>query len=389
MKKKVLIIALNENWTGISRLPYGLDRAGFEVFSLCPKKSLIAKTKFLKGSILYPTFTYSRSKFFYLWIVYAILTLKPQVVLPGDEETILAMQNVANLTKNIPFLGFVSTLLRQTMSPEEFDSITLSKSEFQEKCKEWGIRTPQNIIVRDLVEARAAAKKMLFPLVVKHDSGYGGSGVCICENEEELTKYFQIIEKVSLVTVLKNQVKRIFFITILSAKQSISLQQYIEGVVGIAPFCADKGEVFASNSMLKIRTFPGKTGPTAVAEGIDNKEIEAFSEIVAQKLEISGFSSLDFIIDSKSGLPYVIEINPRPTPSCHIGEGHIVNDLCEIYFKGLNGIPLIKNNYFAYTIAMYPGEKRRDPQSNFLKTAYHDVPVNDPDLFDAIESLYL
>ena len=37
MTKKILIIALAKDWTGISRLPSGLKRAGFEVAALCPK----------------------------------------------------------------------------------------------------------------------------------------------------------------------------------------------------------------------------------------------------------------------------------------------------------------------------------------------------------------
>ena len=98
MKKTVLIIALNENWTGISRLPSGLSRAGFKVFALCPKKSLIAKTKYLANTILYPTFTYSRSKLVFIWMIFAMLKFRPDVVLPGDEDAILAMQELARLT---------------------------------------------------------------------------------------------------------------------------------------------------------------------------------------------------------------------------------------------------------------------------------------------------
>lgn len=388
MKKTVLIIALNENWTGISRLPSGLNRAGFSVYALCPQKSLIAKTKYLAGSILYPTFTYSRSKLVFIWMMFAMMKLRPDVVLPGDEDAILAMQELARLTKNIPGLYFISKKFRESIGPEKFDSLVLSKSDFQEKCKEWGIRTPQNIIVQHLNEAIDASKQLSYPLVIKHDSGYGGSGVHICENLEDLKKHFQQMGKLPMVAKIKNLIKKTFFVTVLSSKQSISLQQYIDGVVGLAPFCAENGEVFALNQMMKIRTYPGKTGPTAVAEGIHNEELESFVKIVAHNLSLSGFNSLDFIIDSKSGTLYVIELNPRPTPSCHIGEGHILNDLCEFYFKGLNKQPLMKKSFHPYVIAMYPGEKRRDPHSEYIKSSFHDVPSDDPELYKAIENLY-
>jgi hypothetical protein len=36
---------------------------------------------------------------------------------------------------------------------------------------------------------------------------------------------------------------------------------------------------------------------------------------------------------------------------------------------------------------MFPGEKRRDPNSEFLKTAFHDVPEEDQVLFKALNEL--
>jgi hypothetical protein len=103
MTKKILIVALNTHWTGISRLPSGLVRAGFQVFAFCPKKSYLAQTKFLDDSILYPTFTYSRSKIVYLGMLFSIIFFKPDFVIPGDEDAVFAFQNLANFLEKIPF----------------------------------------------------------------------------------------------------------------------------------------------------------------------------------------------------------------------------------------------------------------------------------------------
>lgn len=384
MIKNILIIALNENWTGISRLPSGLERAGFESYALCPKNSYLAKTKYLKASIKYPTFSYSRSKLIYLWMVYAFWLYRPDMVIPGDEDALLALQNLANRLERVPYLNFISKIVRKSLPAKEHDFLLLSKSELQKKCFEWGLRTPKNIIVTDLSAALHSAKELGYPLVIKHDAGYGGSGVFICKDDADVREHFQKIKHVSLLVEIKEKIKNLFFISIFSNEKNISLQQFIEGQVGQAPFCAQEGDVFAFNPMVRIKTYPGSTGPASVSAGIKNVDIEHFVRTVAGNLKYTGFGSLEYIINLHDGLLYIIELNPRPTPTCHMSNQVVTNDLCEMFYKGLNGQALTYKDYTPYTVAMFPGEKRRDPQSEFLKSAFHDVPLDDPKLLEAL-----
>lgn len=384
MRKKVLIVALNTNWTGISRLPFGLLRAGLEPFALCPKTSYLSKTKYLKKSICFPTFSYSRSKLIYLWIAISMIIFRPDIVVPGDEDSILALQHFRDLFSFVPFFG--SKIIRNSMAPKKFDRLILSKSEFQKVCTSWGIRTPKNIYVNNSAEAVKVADELGYPVVIKKDSGYGGTGVFICENKNELIFNLQNIEKTSLLTLLKSYFKTLFFTSAVNNESGISIQQYIQGITGQSPFCAENGVVFGINPMLKKETYPGRTGPAAVSEGYNNKEIEVFVNKVARELSFTGFASLEYIVDEKSGLPYVIELNPRPTPTSHFDSNMAVYDLCECFYKGLNHMPIEKKEFRPYLIAMYPTEKRRDPNSQYLTTAYHDIPLHDPDLFAAIEA---
>lgn len=383
MIDRILIIALNENWTGISRLPFGLDRAGFKTFALCPNKSFLAKTKFLAGSILYPTFSYSRSKLIYLWMVIAFVLTRPDFVIPGDEDALLALQNLAANLSGLPILGNISLLIRKSLTPKEHNNLLLSKSIFQEKSRDWGLRAPKNIIVDDLESAVIASEKIGFPLVIKFDAGYGGSGVFICQNIDEMKAQFNSIQK-NPGPSLKDKLKKALFISIFINDNKISLQEYIEGMVGQAPFCSLNGKVFAMNSMYKLMTYPGKTGPTSVAQGMQNIDIENFVKTVCQKMNYSGFGSLEYIVESKTNLLYVIELNPRPTPTCHLGEDVVTYDLCKMFYNGLNGLPIIRRDFKPYTVAIFPNEKRRDPQSEYLNSGYYDVPQDDPELFKAL-----
>lgn len=385
MYKKVLIIALNKNWTGISRLPEGLKRAGFDPYTLCPRSSYLALTHHLNGGIFYPTFTYSRSKFIYVWILLALLTFKPDLIIPGDEDAIKALHNFANFFENIPYFSRFSHLIRASLTPKEFDSFILSKSDFQQKCTELGLRTPKNIVVKNLEVALSEAQIIGYPVVIKHDSGYGGSGVFICQNSDDLKSHFKKIKNAPLLIKAKSWIKDFLFVSILSSEPKISIQQFIKGTIGQAPFCAKDGVVFAFNPMIRLQTYPGDTGPATVSAGHENIDTEHFVRTVAKALHFTGFGSLEYMIEESSGQLYIIELNPRPTPTCHISDEVVPNDLGKIFFKGINAHQLEISTFKPFTIVMFPGEKRRDPQSPYIKNAYHDIPLNDPELLKALD----
>lgn len=385
MVNRILIIALDTHWAGISRLPYGLNRAGFSVFALCPKKSFIAHTRYLEDSILYPTFTYSRAKFIYLWILFAIFYFKPQFIIPGDEDAVVALQNLANLLEKIPYLNKIAKLIRNSLPPKSFDSVVLNKAEFQKACLTIGVRVPKNKDIYSLDDALIEATQMGYPIVLKKDAGYGGGGVFICQNEKDLRTHLDFALHTSFISKIKNSIRDLFFISIFTGKKNISLQQYIEGRVGLAPFCAKDGNLYAQNPMLKFKTHPGKTGPTSVALGFFNSRINQYVEIVVKNFQYTGFGSLDFIVDDKEDV-YVIELNPRPVPTCHFGKNIVANDLCETLYKGLNSRPIDLKAYRPFTVALFPNEKKRDPNSPYLTDVYHDIPVDDPDLVRVLES---
>ncbi|WP_413577672.1 ATP-grasp domain-containing protein [Bdellovibrio sp. HCB290] len=386
MTKRVLIIALAKDWTGISRLPSGLSRAGFDVVALCPTGSFLSKTKFLNQVMTYPTFTFTRSKLVYLWILTAMLRFKADIILPGDEDALLAMQNLANTSSKIPGLGFLSKKLRQFTAPREFDSVVLNKSRFVENCREWGVRVPKNTRVDSLEMALQEVSSFGYPVVLKFDFGYGASGVTVCQNEVDLRKGFAKHSTVGFSKKLKELIKRLVFVVQESTEAGISLQQYISGPVGLVPFVAKNGHVFAINPMLKHKTYPGATGPSSVVKGIDNPEVRNAVMVSASKLNYSGFGSLDFIIDEKTQDAYIIELNPRPVPTSHFSGELCAEDLCVALYDGLYGKVSIGSPVFKpYLIALFPNEKRRDPNSPYLTEAYHDVPAGDPELQSALD----
>jgi len=87
------------------------------------------------------------------------------------------------------------------------------------------------------------------------------------------------------------------------------------------------------------------------------------------------------MIESATGCAYLIEINPRATQVGHLtlGAGH---DLPAALYSAVSGQPVraapaVTENC---TIALFPHEWARDPKSEFVRTGYHDVPWDKPEL---------
>lgn len=379
-----LIISTNKYWMGISRLPFALDRAGFISYALCPLGSYLSYTKFLSGKICFPTFTYTRSKFFYFPLAFSLLKFRPDVVIAGDEEALTALLKLSNALSRIPGLREYSKKLRPTLRGAEFDNLLLSKSSFIKKCQDLNISVPTNIVISTLEDAKAAALQLGFPLVLKIDGGYGGAGIFICSSESELIENFSKSAKVSALKFLKMLIKNLFFIPTTSEYSGISLQQFIPGITGHIPFCALNGKFLAGNSMLKIKTHPGPTGPSSVSRGIESKELEGYAQKLVGEVGYSGFGALDFIVQDGTDKIFIIEFNPRATPASHFSDELVTYDLCQTYFKALHGMPIENRQFKGFTVAMYPNEIVRDPKSSYLTEAFHDIPTDDPLLLEVL-----
>jgi hypothetical protein len=103
------------------------------------------------------------------------------------------------------------------------------------------------------------------------------------------------------------------------------------------------------------------------------------AERIARRLKLSGFFGLDFVIHGESGIPYLIEINARATPLCHLqlGKGR---DLIEGLYAQVSGQtvrhipPVTLNDVIAY----FP--QACNYQSELSESTYLDIPQGEPDL---------
>jgi hypothetical protein len=127
----------------------------------------------------------------------------------------------------------------------------------------------------------------------------------------------------------------------------------------------------------------GPTEPAVVVRVVDTSNMIRAAERLARRLALSGFIGLDFMIEDHSRAMYLIEMNPRCTPPCHIqlGKGRdLIGALAaQLSGEALQEIPPVtKNDLIAY----FP--QAWDSKSRFLESSFQDLPEGEPDLLQEL-----
>jgi len=228
-----------------------------------------------------------------------------------------------------------------------------------------------------------------FPAVLKTDGSSGGYGVRVVSSFEEAeTARRKLGAPPSLARAVKralfNRNQTFLFQAWKGASAIVNVQKFIEGGEATSTVVCWQGAVMATLTFEVIRVvYPG--GPASVVRIFENPTIDATIRKTVARLGLSGICGFDFIIENGTGIPYLIELNPRATQTAHLrlGAGRDAANALFAAVTGKNaGAPV--NEVKGDTIALFPQEWTRDPSSEFLKTSFHDVPWSEPLLIEDI-----
>jgi len=195
---------------------------------------------------------------------------------------------LCELNEIVPILG---------NSPEIIRSIR-ERKKFFDALEKLGVPHPETVVVKNLFEAKEAAAKMGYPVVVKPSKGFGGVGVRLASNPLELEKVFQIA-KIDGDVVIQKLIKGVHAsISILAGKRSVQVLSINEQLLGLPSVY--QREPFG---------YCGNIVPLQVANSIFEK-CKLIAEKIALHFGLKGSNGIDVIISS-DGTPHVIEVNPR------------------------------------------------------------------------------
>lgn len=370
-------------WASSARFAIGLAEAGFDVSGVCLRRGHpLRKTRVVKR-----IFTYSAIRPLHS-LINAIETTSPDLIIPCDDRAVAHLHDLHRHAKGLAASGsrIASVVERSLGSPQSYATVS-ARHEFLMVARNEGLRVPDMAAVRTIDDFDSWQRNHAFPWVLKADGTFGGRGVRIVTSLEQARLGFaELNGEFSLARGIKRLVgyRDPFWVGPWwhNVRPSVLVQAHIQGYPANCAAVCWKGKVLGEISV-DVMTTSGSTGPATVVNVIDNREIAVAAERVASRLELSGLFGLDFVIDATSGAAYLIEINPRCTPVCHLqlGKGR---DLAGALWAQLSGVacrdepPVTGNPRIAY----FPGAWL--DRNRHLASSFQDVPWGEPDLVEEL-----
>lgn len=387
-RPKILLVGLELQWTSPARLPQALQAAGFEVGVACHARAFLAHTKFRDHFFRLPDKNHGRG------ILAAIKTIfsawPPDLLLPMDDWTALFLTNVhARLTAAGDTSG-LSDLLKRSLGNPAATRAALSKRCTVEIARELGVRVPKSRTINSLEEVRQFGREHGFPVMLKSSFASGGTGVAICRTEKEIPAGLARLRRggtfKSRLIIFRERFRgRMMESHWLPHDPTITVNQFISGRCATSLAAVFEGEMLAALTAEVEQTYLDANGPSSVIRLLRIEEVRRFSEIMLKHWGLTGLIGFDFILDA-TGQAWLIECNPRSTQMGHLG-AHVDEDLCVALRHGLVAAPLPpkKPTTTELLVAYFPQETWRAPDSVYFTRAYHDVPVDDPELLERMK----
>jgi len=100
-------------------------------------------------------------------------------------------------------------------------------------------------------------------------------------------------------------------------RPAVSIQTFIEGQPGnVAAVCLDGALLGAVQVEVLRCAYP--LGPSTMVRVVEHAEMRRTAETMVGALGVSGFCGFDFVLETGTQHAYLIEVNPRATPTAHL-----------------------------------------------------------------------
>ena len=387
---RVLFVAL-ANDIGTDRLPAALAARGAASAVLCPPGFYCAAVQAMGRWFPLPS---HRG----LWL--GIPFLRPRLeaacrdwgadlIVPLDNVAAQCLRVIATSKAVSPHLRL---LLHKSFGAASGYRPACSRSGLMLLASRLDVHLPRFCVSADPAVLLDQAQDWGFPVVLKAENTCGGHGVTIARTADELRAALADLRDGSLKRRMRRAFGRLFW-SMAGLNDTASapplLQSFMPGVPAMRTVSAWQGEVLDGASFVAERVHPAPTGPSTVVRFVDNPEMAETARRIVAALGCSGFVSFDFMLDEATGRAALIEANPRPIGTTHLGPlfGH---DACAALLARLADRPIPVQPEIAGPplIALFPKEIERDPRNLRRLHAdplYHDIPSGEP----AVMALYL
>ncbi len=370
----MLVITMGTDYIAPARMPCELQRAGFRVAMLAPRHAFAAHTAFVDQIGYFPDDVKLHE-----WVgivAGAARAVKPAMLLPGDNVTLrtlmqLALDPPAGLRPEIR--NELGTLIRRSLGNPAGWIDTVDKARLFELALRNGIAVADGEAADDEDAAISAAARIGYPVMLRQIYGSGGRGSARCESAAGVRA---AIAGFAGADAWSPRGGRRFVV-----------QRWIDGDVVNRASLAWDGKEVAGFTRGRLATHPGPLGPASVVEFAGIPAVTQATRKLFELVGMHGLVGTQFIIDARTRVPFLIEVNRRMLPATHAG--HLVGvDLAAALFAQVSGAKWKGPDDLppgpGLRLALFPQEWYRDMDSEWLRTLPSDAPWADPGLLSAM-----
>jgi hypothetical protein len=368
----ILIVSSTASDTGV-RVAKAFADTGCSVTVLC---SSVHVSRVVPGLRI---LSVKRSRSLRWSILNALRTVQPDAVIPCDDGSAEELHAVYEAHPEW------RAILRKSLGePTAFTSLDSRAGLLQALSETPDVPLPRwhPIDSRKHLHDWLASSDLSQPWVLKQESTGGGTGVRIVRGHAAAEiAHAELVNRRRLAIRIKRQIIDLIFglntYRFAKPREQMVAQQYIAGrAANVAMFCCN-GEILASVEVEVLSRF-SEVSPSAAVRRIHHEGMHQAAVAVARKLGLSGFHGVDFILEHGTDQAFLLELNPRVTPTSHFAFD-ADHDLIAAAAKAW-GFEYKERAFLPDTVALFPRQLFVDPSSVYLKTAYVDIPNDCPAL---------
>src|ERR1700723_3828872 len=377
--RPTVLVATTSRWYPTARLAMALANYGCVVEMLCPPGHPIAKTMAADKIYRYHGLAPLRS------FAAAIANAQPDLIIPGDDLATRQLHRLYDLEQKRGKTGSsICRVIERSLGPAESFPFAYTRAAFIELAQKEGIRVPATKAITNLDELKDWIIRNAFPMVLKANGTSGGDGVRIVRTLDQAERAFCSLQapprllRAAKRALLDHDVTLVGP-ALLRRRFEMNAQIFVDGREATSAVACWQGKLLAALHF-EVVNKTSAAGHATVVRWIENTDIATAAEKMVRLLNLSGVHGFDFMLEEQTGKAYLIEMNPRATQVGHLALGP-GRDIPAALYAALSGQVLQSAQAVTEndTIALFPQEWMRDPASSFLRSAYHDIPWEEPE----------
>ncbi len=369
-----MLIVVAKWWPLSARLASALLRHGCIVRAVCPSGHPLHHVPGIRHFYRYDGIFSLRS------LRNALRDCRPDVVVPCDDGVVAQLHAVYEQEPSL------RSLIERSLGAAESYPVVESRHRFLDAALHLGVRVPRMRRIDSAADIEAWHAHTASASVLKVDGESGGNGVIVSHSIGESVAAWQALRApCSSATAWKRlAVDRDPIAMWLRGRhrvRNVTVQEFIRGRPANSMLVCWRGALLSVVSVLVVAA-EGPTGAATIVRVIQSERMTKIAELIVSRLNLSGFYGLDYIVETGTGQPYLIEMNPRCTQLGHI-ELAAQGCLAGVFAAFLRDEPRpqVLNPVRSETIALFPQALGAgDACRPYLHSSHHDVPSEEPAL---------